>query len=184
MVFGSWHQVWVCVCVSIVIHALRARLPACPASSAFLPLLPLSLSLSAPSHGRIAARCLEPASNSTTPTLRLDAAQPTREASSCSTTRSLHLVLRLGSTCNSPLLVPPQTSHAPNPYTMSSQLKQGFHKPHDHEIRKHVSMFDQPYRQHKVSRGFKVQGFGGWGLVGQITIYKSLLARQQYRHGT
>ena len=27
---------------------------------------------------------------------------------------------------------------------------QGFHKPHDHEIRKHVSMFDQPYRQHKA----------------------------------
>jgi hypothetical protein len=28
--------------------------------------------------------------------------------------------------------------------------KQGFHKPHDNEMRKDVSMFDQPYRQHMV----------------------------------
>ena len=27
---------------------------------------------------------------------------------------------------------------------------QGFNKPHEHAIRKHVNMFDQPYRQHQV----------------------------------
>jgi len=32
--------------------------------------------------------------------------------------------------------------------------EQGFHKPHDHDIRHHLSMFDQPYRQHmSAARG-------------------------------
>jgi len=43
---------------------------------------------------------------------------------------------------------------------MFGSWHQGFHKPHDHEIRTHVSMFDQPYRQHKaVENGLGHQVF-------------------------